>query len=213
MKIFRKKSSKIFSKFIPCLSTSAKLKNFAEEDMLVEKSGRGGYAHEFPPRLPRWYFSFIGVLLAEVLWQGMSVFGILFWNFSNLSTRKNMHFKNFHFFITFWQKIGIFFLMCILAGYHCTSIISWQYFENDILLILTWVLNQGPWYFKADALSTRPTEHGKVDESSTDKTETFVYSFRLKNEKIFNPRLRCERPRVRFLWEVEKSKIFKVSEK
>ena len=89
-----------------------------------------------------------------------------------------MHFKNFHFFITFWQKIGIFFLMCILAGYHCTSIISWQYFENDILLILTWVLNQGPWYFKADALSTRPTEHGKVDESSTDKTETFVYSFR-----------------------------------
>ena len=109
MKIFRKKSSKIFSKFIPCLSTSAKLKNFAEEDMLVEKSGRGGYAHEFPPRLPRWYFSFIGVLLAEVLWQGMSVFGILFWNFSNLSTRKNMHFKNFYFFITFWQKIGIFF--------------------------------------------------------------------------------------------------------
>ena len=133
--------------------------------MLVEKSGRGGYAHEFPPRLPRWYFSFIGVLLAEVLWQGMSVFGILFWNFSNLSTRKNMHFKNFHVFITFWQKIGIFFLMCILAGYHCTSIISWQYFQNDILLILTWVLNQGPWYFKADALSTRPTDHGTIVEN------------------------------------------------
>ena len=105
----------------------------------------------------------------------------------------------FTFSLHFGKRQAFFFLKCILAGYHCTSIISWQYFENDILLILTWVLNQGPWYFKADALSTRPTEHGKVDESSTDKTETFVYSFRLKNEKFFNPRLRCERPRVRFL--------------
>ena len=80
--------------------------------------------------------------------------------------------------MAFLQKIGIFRLMCSLAGYHCTSTICWQYFENYILSTLTWVLNRGPWYFQAGALSTRPTEHGRVDESSTNKNETFVYSLR-----------------------------------
>ena len=93
---FRKKKfiSFLGNLFIPCLSTSAKLKNLVEENMLVEKFGRGGYVDQFPPRLPRWSFFFIEVLLAEVVWQGV-LFFFFFWKFQNVSTK---HFENFHFF-------------------------------------------------------------------------------------------------------------------
>ena len=48
---------------------------------------------------------------------------LFFSNFLNVSTRKNMLFKNFHFFTEYLKKISIFLIMCNLAGYHSTCII------------------------------------------------------------------------------------------
>ena len=70
----------------------------------------------------------------KLLWSGaekrcfrMTEVGVyqklFFSNFLNVSTRKNMLFKNFHFFTEYLKKISIFLIMCNLAGYHSTSII------------------------------------------------------------------------------------------
>ena len=41
-----------------------------------------------------------------------------------------------------------------------------QYFENCISLLLTWVLNQVPRHLQAGTLSTRPNDHGRINEKN-----------------------------------------------